>query len=33
MAKFEIPKSKAQVNKGQVTNITSLTLNPNIARQ
>ena len=33
MAKFEIPKSKAQVNKGQVTNITSLTLNPNLARQ
>ena len=33
MAKFEIPQSKAQVNKGQVTNITSLTLNPNLARQ
>ena len=27
MAKFEIPQSKAQVNKGQVTNIASLTLN------
>ena len=33
MAKFEIPQSTAQVEKGRATNITALTINPNLARQ